>query len=592
VSNNIHSIAGNTFSFYAYLIKKRFWNFFWVRMGDLVHYAHFIILPFVIKLLIDALSASEQDMAAVIEAVKTPMIYYILTIAIAELAHVWTGFYEAKFLPKISKQVRQDVLSYVLQHSDQYFSDNFAGTIGRRINELAESSYRVLYDIFHMIFSISCAVILAILILFTVNTLIAVILSIWLVVYLIINYMFAQNIQKKNFIFSKLRSELNGKIVDVISNIKSVKYFSREAYEQNMFNQEMEEEIQAHKTAYLANEYSCVFRRFATFILAVSIFIILILLWAQQQVSLGDISFITTIALLIRNYAWTSGHYISYLSEEVGITKEALEVVRTPITIQDQSNASPLVVTEGKISLDNIRFFYNKSNINIFNDFSLDIKSKQKIGLVGPSGAGKSSLMSLLLRFYDVQSGNITIDGQNIAYVSQESLRQSIAVIPQDTLLFHRNLMDNIRYGRVEASDEEVIEAAKKAYAHEFIYELEDGYKTMVGERGVKLSGGQRQRIAVARAILKDAPILILDEATSALDSQSEKLIQDSLKELMKDKTVIAIAHRLSTIAHLDRLIVMDQGRIVQDGTHNELKEQDGLYSKLWNMQSGGFLGE
>ena len=216
----------------------------------------------------------------------------------------------------------------------------------------------------------------------------------------------------------------------------------------------------------------------------------------------------------------------------------------------------------------------------------------QHIGLIGPSGAGKSTLINLLLRYFDPQTGKILINRQNIADVTQNSLRANIAVIPQDTSLFHRTLMENIRYGRLDASDSEVMDAAQKAHAHEFISQLSDGYETLVGERGIKLSGGQRQRIAIARAILKNAPILILDEATSALDSESEKLIQESLSELMNGKTVIAIAHRLSTIAYLDRLIVMDQGKIIEDGSHNDLLKENGLYAKLWNMQSGGFLVE
>jgi ABC-type multidrug transport system fused ATPase/permease subunit len=242
------------------------------------------------------------------------------------------------------------------------------------------------------------------------------------------------------------------------------------------------------------------------------------------------------------------------------------------------------------IDLDSVDFSYEGNDV--FKEFNLSILDGQKIGLVGQSGAGKSTLVSLLLRLYDIQSGTIKIDGQNISEVTQESLRRNIAVIPQDTSLFHRSLMDNIRYGNLDASDDAVIEAAKKAHAHDFIMDLPDAYDTMVGERGVKLSGGQRQRIAIARAILKDAPILILDEATSALDSESERLIQDSLRTLMDGKTVIAIAHRLSTISHLDRLIVMDKGQIIEDGTHENLLNQNGQYAKLWSMQSGGFLGD
>ena len=263
------------------------------------------------------------------------------------------------------------------------------------------------------------------------------------------------------------------------------------------------------------------------------------------------------------------------------------------IDVQDEPESKPLAVGEGAIDFENVSFDYGGQDKGqaVFKDLSLHVKPGEKIGLIGPSGAGKSTLVSLLLRLFDLQKGRITIDGQDISEVTQESLREYVALIPQDTSLFHRSLYENIHYGDLEADRNAVEDAARKAHADEFIEALEEGYETIVGERGIKLSGGQRQRIAIARAILKDAPILVLDEATSALDSESEKLIQEGLEALMEGKTVIAIAHRLSTIAHLDRLIVMDQGQIVEQGSHEELLKQKGLYARLWNMQSGGFLG-
>ncbi len=276
--------------------------------------------------------------------------------------------------------------------------------------------------------------------------------------------------------------------------------------------------------------------------------------------------------------------------DHLGYVSDVLNIIAVPHGIQDAQGAGALRVQKGEIRFAGVHFDFAAQPV--FKDLNLNIEAGEHIGLIGHSGAGKSTLINLLLRYFDPQSGAVLIDGQNIAEVTQDSLRKNIAVIPQDTSLFHRSLMENIRYGRLEASDEEVIEAAKKAHAHEFIKDLPQGYDTLVGERGVKLSGGQRQRIAIARAILKDAPILILDEATSALDSESEKLIQDSLKSLMDGKTVIAIAHRLSTISHLDRLVVMEAGKIIEEGHHDLLLQKNGVYAKLWSMQSGGFLGE
>jgi len=309
----------------------------------------------------------------------------------------------------------------------------------------------------------------------------------------------------------------------------------------------------------------------------------------QNMMPLSDVAFVFFTVSIINANARQLGRIVLDMQKSLNDIEDgaALDILKPEI-----SGDENLDRFEKTIQFKNVKFRYPEKENNVLDLPNLIIPKGQKIGLMGSSGAGKSTLVNLLTRFYNVSEGSISIDNQAYKDINVQSLRRHIAVIPQDTALFHRSLAENIGYGRENPEIEQIIKAAKQAHAHEFISELPEGYDTLVGERGVKLSGGQRQRIAIARAILKDAPILILDEATSALDSQSEKLIQDSLKDLMKDKTVIAIAHRLSTISHLDRLIVMDQGRIVQDGTHAELKEQDGLYAKLWNMQSGGFLGE
>jgi len=270
---------------------------------------------------------------------------------------------------------------------------------------------------------------------------------------------------------------------------------------------------------------------------------------------------------------------------------EMIEMLNQTPEILDAKNAKPLAVTRGAISFKDVRFRYTGGK-RILEAFSLAIKPREKIALVGPSGSGKSTVTKLLFRFFDIQQGVITIDAQNIAKVTQDSLRASIAFVPQEPILFHRTLMENIRYGRPSATDDEVFAAAKKAHCHEFIEAQPEGYATYVGERGIKLSGGERQRVAIARAILKDAPILVLDEATSSLDSESESLIQDALQQLMKNKTVIVIAHRLSTIMEMDRIIVMQHGKVVDEGTHEALQKRVGMYRTLWNIQAGGFIGE
>jgi ABC-type multidrug transport system fused ATPase/permease subunit len=310
----------------------------------------------------------------------------------------------------------------------------------------------------------------------------------------------------------------------------------------------------------------------------------------------GDFVMITALTSSLLQTAYNLGQRIPEFYDQVGSARESIDTLIVPATVTDKPGAPALTVKQGAIHFDRVAFAYEvpaedqrHKLRNVVKDFELTIPAGQRVGLVGPSGAGKTTLMGLLMRMHDVVEGAIRIDGQDIREVTQESLRQSIALIPQDTTLFNRPLLENIRYGRPQATDEEVELAARRAHAHEFIVDLKHGYKTMVGERGIKLSGGQRQRIAIARAILKNAPILLLDEATSALDSQSEEIIQEAMRAAMAGKTVIAIAHRLSTVMDMDRLIVLDRGRIVADGSHRELLRQDGLYAELWSKQTGNF---
>jgi len=314
--------------------------------------------------------------------------------------------------------------------------------------------------------------------------------------------------------------------------------------------------------------------------------------WQNGLITIGEMSTIMGLTFSFTGTAWYLSFGIIHLSESYGYLNDSLTTLIKPHGVTDREDAKPLTIKDATIEFDKVHFDYgaDAEGRPVFEDLNLTIPVGQRVGLIGPSGAGKSSFVNLIQRFFDVKSGAIRIDGQDISEVTQESLRKHIAVIPQDTALFHRTIMENIRYGRLDASDEDVIEAARRAHAIDFINELPQGFDTLVGERGVKLSGGQRQRIAIARAILKNAPILILDEATSALDSESEKLLQASLEELMRGKTVIAVAHRLSTINTMDRLLVMDQEKIVEDGTHDELLKINGTYARLWGMQSGGFL--
>ncbi|MDO5058371.1 MAG: ABC transporter ATP-binding protein, partial [Neisseria sp.] len=392
------------------------------------------------------------------------------------------------------------------------------------------------------------------------------------------------------------RSLMSGRVTDAYANIATVKLFSHGAREAAYAKQSMQEfMVTVHAQMRLATTLDsiCFFINTA---LTFSTAALGIWLWQQGEVGVGAVATATAMALRVNGLSqyimWESAR----LFENIGTVNDGMETLSKRQTVTDRAAALPLQVSDGRICFDNVGFAYESGRV-LLDGFNLNIKAGEKVGLIGRSGAGKSTIVNLLLRFYDPQSGKITIDGQNVRDVTQESLRAQIGLVTQDTGLLHRSVRDNIVYGRPEAGEAEMMKAAERAEAAGFIPDLSDakgrrGYDAHVGERGVKLSGGQRQRIAIARVMLKDAPILILDEATSALDSEVEAAIQESLDKMMENKTVIAIAHRLSTIAAMDRLIVLDQGRIVEEGTHAELLAANGLYAKLWSRQSGGFLQE
>ncbi|GBK96165.1 ABC transporter ATP-binding protein/permease [Haemophilus influenzae] len=392
------------------------------------------------------------------------------------------------------------------------------------------------------------------------------------------------------------RSLMTGRITDAYSNIATVKLFSHGSREATYAKRSMQDfMVTVHAQMRLATSLDTL--TYATnILLTLSTAILGIILWKNGQVGVGAIATATAMALRVNGLSrwimWESAR----LFENIGTVNDGMNTLTKPHTIVDKPQASPLQVKQGEIKFNDITFAYDLTK-PLLNRFNLTIKPGEKVGLIGRSGAGKSTIVNLLLRFYEAQQGEITIDGQNVLNVQQESLRRQIGLVTQDTSLLHRSVRDNIIYGRPNATDEEMVLAAERAKAADFIPFLSDsqgrkGYDAHVGERGVKLSGGQRQRIAIARVMLKDAPILLLDEATSALDSEVEVAIQESLDKMMENKTVIAIAHRLSTIAAMDRLIVLDKGQIVEQGTHAELLELNGLYAKLWNHQSGGFLSE
>ena len=474
-----------------------------------------------------------------------------------------------------------------------FHSNKFGGSLVSQTNKLVGAVESLWETIIWSILPLVVSLVGSIIILSTLLWQYALFLLIFSIVFSIVVYYGSKPMAKLTKKEAKASNKLNGQLADVISNILAVKSSGAEATEQKFFTKTVNS--WRNSSLDVMRGLLKVSTIYSSINMVIKIGAIAFAVYAAQNdlVSVASVYLIITYTGSVAHELWNMNGIMRNYNRIIGNANDMVEILQTPTTLIDKSN-SKLKVTNGEISIDKIIFTHDEGQGDtLFHDFSLDIKPGEKIGLVGASGSGKTTLTKLLLRFADIDSGRITIDGQDISEVTQASLRAKIAYVPQEPLLFHRSVRENIAYGRPDATDAEIEEAAKKAGAYDFIIGLKDGFDTMVGERGTKLSGGQRQRVAIARAILKDAPILVLDEATSALDSESEALIQKSLETLMENRTSIVIAHRLSTIAKLDRIIVLKNGKIVEDGSHDELiNKKRGVYAKLWARQSGGFIEE
>ena len=484
----------------------------------------------------------------------------------------------------------------MLGQSLGFYQDEFAGRVSAKVMQTALSLRDVVMTLADMVTYVLVYFITSGVILATLDSWLLLPFIGWIIGFALVMRFLIPKLGRTAAAQADARSLMTGRITDAYSNITTVKLFSHGAREAAYAKQSMEEfMVTVHAQMRLATMlHTCSF--LVNTSLTLSTAALGIWLWHQGQVGVGAVATATAMALRVNGLSqyimWESAR----LFENIGTVSDGMATLSKPQTILDKPNAPPLKVVRGEIKFDKVDFSYEAGK-PLLQDFNLTIRPGEKVGLIGRSGAGKSTIVNLLLRFYEPQNGTISIDGQNVGDVTQESLRAQIGLVTQDTSLLHRSVRDNIVYGRPNATDEEMMQAAERAEAADFIPNLSDakgrrGYDAHVGERGVKLSGGQRQRIAIARVMLKDAPILLLDEATSALDSEVEAAIQESLDKMMDGKTVIAIAHRLSTIAAMDRLIVLDKGHIAEQGTHAELLEQNGLYAKLWSRQSGGFLSE
>lgn len=491
-------------------------------------------------------------------------------------------------------RVRWQAHRYLLGQSLSFFQSEFAGRISQKVMQTAlavRETVTKLLDVFVYVVIYFTGTLFLVA---KADGWLAVPLVAWLAVYVAFLWYFVPRMQAISSAQADARAQMTGRIVDSYTNIQTVKLFAHTLREHDYAHDAMEEFMVTVRKQMRLITWLTVSLQIANGLLLAGVAGTAVFGWLWSGMSLGTVAVAIALVMRIRAMSQWVLWEVAGLFENIGTVVDGITTIARPVEIVDRPEAAELKVTRGEIVFDHARFHYGRES-KVIENFSLTIQPGEKIGLVGRSGAGKSTLVNLLLRFYDLEGGRILIDGQDIAAVSQESLRRQIGLVTQDTSLLHRSVGDNIRYGRPEASEAQLTEAARQAHADEFIGKLADykgrvGYDAHVGERGVKLSGGQRQRVAIARVLLKDAPILVLDEATSALDSEIEAAIQESFHRLMAGKTVIAIAHRLSTIAAMDRLIVLDNGRIVETGTHEELLRRGGLYASLWRRQSGGFL--
>lgn len=480
---------------------------------------------------------------------------------------------------------------YLMRHSHNFFISNFAGSLTHRVSKFARA-YETLFDTVVVQFVPTFVFVLgAVGVLFMRNHWLGLALALWCVAFVWLQMFLAKLRRPARAARAEADTRVTATLADAIGNQANVSLFSGVGVERKRFAAV----VDTWRSATLRNWMFDGWMWFiiGLFVMAIEVGLLggAIVLWQQGLVSVGDFVLIQTYLISIFDRLVGINRDLRRFFDGFADAGEMVYILNLPHEIKDKRGAKPIEVSKGEVWFDDVSFFFNDGT-EVLKDFNLTIAGGEKIALVGPSGAGKTTVTKLLLRLYDVKKGAINIDGQDIAAVTQESLRNAVSFVPQEPVLFHRTLMENIRYGRRDATDAEVIEAAKQAHCHEFISKLSDGYNTYVGERGVKLSGGERQRVAIARALLKNAPILVLDEATSSLDSESEALIQDALEVLMRGKTVIVIAHRLSTIMKMDRIVVVEGGAIVAQGTHLELVNQPGLYRKLWSIQAGGFIGD
>jgi len=558
---------------------------------EAVHATCGILLPYALGRILTAVTTAHGPPAQVFEALRQPLILFAwLCIGELVFGRVSSAI-QLRVAPRQRQYAARALFHYLHGHSHRYLTENFAGALANRIAETSHGVNQVLWSSFTELWPMAIVISVSNILLALANPWLGAFTAVWTLMFVVLSVVLARRTQPLSAAASSARSRTVGMIVDSVSNHATVRLFARVDHERKRLNAAYSSELATVLRANLAMERVRLFQFTASAILKAGIVTLAVWLWSRGSIGVGQFAMSVSLSLLIIAEVRNLSRRLLELFEALGNVSSGVRSIFRPHEFVDRVEARELPVARGAIQFERVSFHYPGGK-QVFRQLSVDIPAGQRVGLVGLSGSGKSTFVNLVLRLYEPQSGVIRLDDHDLRDLTQAALRRQIGLIPQDPTLFHRTLRENIRYGRLSASDQEVEQAARRAHAHAFIREIPEGYEAQVGERGVKLSGGQRQRIAIARVILKDAPVLVLDEATASLDSITEYGIQQALDEAMTNKTVLVIAHRLSTISHLDRILVFDNGQIVEDDDHRSLLTRRGHYYQLWTRQSGGKLPE
>jgi ATP-binding cassette subfamily B protein len=582
-------LPATPFRFVAYFITKFRWWYVAMIVLETINSTCGILIPYATGQIIKGVTRAHEQSLSLVASLSGPL-WLFIALSIGEVVLSRAGGACQIYIgPRQRQTVTRAMYAYLQHHSHRFLSNDFAGSLAHKISETAmgysQTIWTLIFDFYPMVIVFGIAIFM----LGNAHHGLAVFVSVWAVCFVSASFWLATRTRPFAVAASAARSETTGRVVDAVTNLTSTRLFARLGYEREYLDNQLRKELRAVMKSNTYSERVRWFQYSAAAVLKIGVLYYAMLLWGRGEITVADFVVASTTTLLIINEARNLSRRFLEFFEYIGNVANGVHTIVKPHEIIDEPGAVRKHIERGRIEFRDVTFAYAAEQ-PVFQNLNVTVPAAQRVGLVGFSGSGKSTFVSLILRLYDPQGGEILIDGQDIRGMTQDSLHSQLSLIPQDPNLFHRSLLENIRYGRLEASDAEVVDAARKAHAHEFITKIKDQYASLVGERGVKLSGGQRQRIAIARVVVKNAPILILDEATSSLDSITEQAIQETLKDVMQNKTVIVVAHRLSTIAHLDRILVFDQGRIVEDGTHEELLARGGSYYQLWSRQAGGFV--